>query len=93
MVARKNSLERQEPRKKPREEPGSNEPGSKESSSAVPGGDYNSGQDVQTFIDDQHGLIIIITVVVQQVSTSGVNVSWLFHSQSFRVRERVENSR
>ena len=32
------------------------------------------------FIDDQQGKIIKITVVVgvQQVSTSGVNVSWLF---------------
>ena len=63
-MARKNSRESQEPRKKPREEPG-----------------YVGwpvlfwlcrveiitvhGQDVQTFIDDQHGqIIIIITVVV-----------------------------
>ena len=63
-VARKNSLERPKPRKKPREEPG-----------------YDGwpvlfwlcqveiitehGQDVQTFIDDQQGqIIIIITVVV-----------------------------
>jgi hypothetical protein len=53
-VARKNSLERPKPRKKPREEPG-----------------YvrwpvveiitEHGQDVQMFINDQHGQIIIIT--------------------------------
>jgi hypothetical protein len=63
-VARKNSLERPEPGKKPREEPG-----------------YEGwpvlfwlgrveiitehGQDVQMFIDEQQGQIIIITVVVE----------------------------
>ena len=63
-VARKNSLERPVPRKKPREELG-----------------YEGwpvlfwlcrvevitehGQDVQMFINDQHGQIIIITVVVE----------------------------
>jgi hypothetical protein len=63
-VARKNFLERPGPRKKPREEPG-----------------YEGwpvlfwlgrvdiitehGQDVQMFIDDQHGPIMIITVVVE----------------------------
>ena len=66
-VARKNSLERPKPRKKPREEPG-----------------FwlcrveiitEHGQDVQMFINDQHGQIIIITVVVEG---AGVNVSWLF---------------
>ena len=35
------------------------------------------GQDVQTFIDDQQGQIIIITVFVEG-ATSGVNVNWLF---------------
>jgi hypothetical protein len=73
----KNSQERPEPRKKPREEPG-----------------YEGwpvlfclcrveiitehGQDVQMFIGDQQGQIIIIAqwlLRVQQVSTSGVNVS------------------
>jgi hypothetical protein len=73
-VARKNSLERPEPRKKPREEPGSE------------GCPFlfwlgrlkiitEHGQDVQTFIDDQHGQIIITTVVGQKVSTSGKNLS------------------
>jgi hypothetical protein len=56
MVARKNSLERPEPRKKPREEL------------------FwlcqveiitEHSQDVQMFIDDQQGQIIIITVVVE----------------------------
>ena len=79
-VARKNSLERPKPRKKPREEPG------------FEGWPVlfwlcrveiitEHGRYFQTFIDDQQGQIIIITVVVvrvQQVSTSGVNVSWLF---------------
>ena len=66
-VPRKNSLERPEPRKKPDDEPG-----------------YEwwpvlfwlyrveiiteHGQDVQMFIDDQQGQIIIITVVVEGVS-------------------------
>ena len=63
-MARKNSLEKPKPRKKPREEPG-----------------YKGwpvlfwlcqmeiitehGLDVQMFIDDQQGQIIIITVVVE----------------------------
>ena len=39
---------------------------------AVPGGDYNrNGQDVQMFINDQHGQIIIITVVVE-LKTAGL---------------------
>ena len=75
-MARKNSLERPEPRKKPREKPG-----------------YEGrpvlfwlcrleniteyGQDVQMFMDDQQGQMIIITVVVKGATgvTSGVNVS------------------
>ena len=62
--ARKNSLERQEPKKKPREEPG------------FEGWPVlfwlcrveiitEHGQYVHTFIDDQQGQIIIITVVVE----------------------------
>ena len=76
-MARKNSLERPEPRKKPSEEPGSE------------GWPIlfwlcrveiiiEHGQDVQTFIDDQQGQIIPITVVVEcATGTSGINVSWL----------------
>ena len=99
-MARKNSLERPEPRKKPREEPG-----------------YvgwpvlfwlcrveiitEHGQDVQTFIDDQQGQIIIITMVVEGATGQHVKskCQLAFHSQSFRVRnsrcgrERVQNSR
>jgi hypothetical protein len=63
-VARKNSLERPEPRKKPREEPG------------YEGWPVlfwlcqveiitEHGQDVQMFIDDEQGQITIITVVVE----------------------------
>ena len=63
-VARENSLERQEPRKKPREEPGSE---------GWPVLFWlcrveiitGHGQEVQMFIDDQQGQIIIITVVVE----------------------------
>ena len=63
-VARKISLKRQEPRKKPREEPGSE---------GWPVLFWLCrleiirvhGQDVQTFIDDQQGQILIITVVVE----------------------------
>ena len=63
-MARKNSLERQAPRKKPREEPGSEGWAvlfwlCQVEIIAV------HGQDVQTFIDDQQGQIIIITVVVE----------------------------
>ena len=79
MLARKNSLERPKPRKKPREEPG-----------------YEGwpvlfwlcqveittehGFDVQMFINDQHGQIIIITVVVEGATGQHIrsNVSWLF---------------
>ena len=62
-MARKNSLERPKPRKKPREEPG------------YVGWPVlfwlcrveitEHGQDVQMFINDQHDPIIIITVVVE----------------------------
>jgi hypothetical protein len=63
-VARKNFLEMQKPRKKPREEP---------DSEGWPVLFWLCrveiitvhGQDVQTFIDDQQGQIIIITVVVK----------------------------
>ena len=71
MVARKNYLERPEPRKKPREEPG-----------------YEGWpvlfwlcrveiitehvQDVQMFIDDHQGQIIIITVFVEESQISNI---------------------
>ena len=87
IVARKNSLERPEPRKKPREEP-----------------DYEGrpvlfwmcrveiiaehGQDVQMFIDDQEGQIIIITVVVEGETGQHLKCQLAFHSRSFRVRDR-----
>ena len=85
-MARKNSLEKPEPRKKPREEPG-----------------YEGwpvlfwlcrvenitehGQDVQMFIDDQEGQIIIITVVVEGATGQHLRgkCQLAFHSQSFRV--------
>ena len=73
-VARKNSLERPEPRKKPREEPGSE---------GWPVLFWlcrveiitEHRQDVQTFKDDQQGQIIIIRTKCQLA----------FYSQSFRV--------
>jgi hypothetical protein len=85
-VARKNSPERPEPRKKPGEEPG-----------------YEGwsvlfwlcrleiitehDQDVQIFIDDQQGQIIIITVVVEGATDQHLSSKCQlnFHSQSFRV--------
>ena len=85
-VARKNSLEGPEPRKKPREEPG-----------------YEGwpvffwlcrveiitehGQDVQMFIEDQQGQIIIITVVVEGATGQHLRgeCQLAFHSRSFRV--------
>jgi hypothetical protein len=85
-VTRKNSLERPKPRKKPREEPG-----------------YKGwpvlfwlcrveiitehGQDVQMFINDQHGQIIIITVVVEGATGQHLRskCQLSFHSRSFRV--------
>ena len=66
-MARKNSLERPKPRKKPREEPGY---------VGLPVLFWlcrveiitEHGQDVQMFIDDQQRQIIIITVVVEGVT-------------------------
>ena len=85
-VARKNSLERPEPRKNPREESG------------YEGWPVffwlcrveiitEHGQDVKMFIDDQQGQIIIITVVVEGASGQIVrsNCQLAFHSRSFRV--------
>ena len=87
-VARKNSLERPERRKKPREEPG-----------------YEGrpvhfwlwrveiitehGQVVQMFINDQHGQIIIITVVVEGAASQHLRskCQLAFHSWSFRVSQ------
>ena len=85
-VARKNSLERPEPRKKPREEPGS---------------EWwpvlfwlcrveiitEHGQDVQMFIDDQQGQIIIITVVVEGATGQPLRSKCQLdlQSRSFRV--------
>jgi hypothetical protein len=86
-VARKKSLERQEPRKKPREEPGSD---------GWPVLFWLCrveiitvhGQDVQTFIDDQQGQIIIIPVVVEGATDHLWSKCQLaFHSRSFRVRD------
>ena len=76
-VARKNSLERPEPRKKPREEPGYEEV------EII----TEHGQDVQMFIDNQQGQIIIITVVVEGAIGQHLRskCQLTFHSQSFRV--------
>ena len=45
------------------------------------------GQDVQTFINDQHGQIIIITVVVEGATGQHLRskCQLAFHSQSLRV--------
>ena len=83
-VARKNCLERHKPRKKPREEP-----------------DWwpvlfwlcrveiitEHGQDVQMVINDQHGQIIIITVVVEGAASQHrrSKCQLAFHSRSLRV--------
>ena len=87
-VARENSLGRPEPRKKPRDEPG-----------------YQGwpilfwlsrveiitehGQDVQMFIDDQQGQIIIITVVVEGAASQHLRskCQLAFYSRSFRGRD------
>jgi hypothetical protein len=61
-VARKNSQERQDPRKKPRAEPDSDGWPVLFRLCRVEIVTVH-GQDVQTFIDDQQGQIIIITVV------------------------------
>ena len=77
-MARKNYLERPEPRETPREEPGYEVVASH--LLAVLCGDYcitEHGQDVQMFIDDQQGQIIIITVVVEGATGH--------HLRSFRV--------
>ena len=89
-MARKNSLERQEPRKKSREEPGSE------------GWPVifllcrveiitEHGQDVQTFIDDQQGQIIIIIITVVVEGATGQHLmrkcQLAFHSRAFRVRD------
>ena len=89
MVARENSIEMQEPRKKPREEPRSE--GwpvlfwlCRVEIIAV------HGQDVQTFLDDQQGQIIIIFTVIEEVVTGqhlGSKCQLAFHSQAFRVRD------
>jgi folate-binding Fe-S cluster repair protein YgfZ len=77
-VARKNSRERPKPRKKPRQEPGSEGWPVLFSLCQVEIITVH-GQDVQTFIDDQQGQKLTITVVVEgAASTSRVNVSWLF---------------
>ena len=87
-VARKNSIERQELRKKPREKPGSE---------GWPVLFWRCrveiitvhGQDVQTFIDDQQGQVIIITVVVEGETGQHLRskCQLAFHSRSFRVRD------
>ena len=87
-MARKNSLERQEPRKKPKEEPGSE---------GWPVLFWLCrveiitvhGQDVQTFIDDQHGQIVIITVVVEGATGQQLRskCQLAFHSRAFKVRD------
>jgi hypothetical protein len=91
-VARKNALERQEPRKKPREEPGSE--GwpvlfwlSRVEIKTV------HGQYVQTFIDAQQGQIIIIITVVVEGATGQQHRSQgqlAFRCQAFRVSRCVE---
>jgi hypothetical protein len=104
-VARKNSIKRQEPRKKPREEPGF------EGWPVFFWLCWVLGyrvqivlQDVQTFIDDRQGQIIIGVFVEGATGhylRSKCNL--VFHSQAFRgrdstcgrerERERVKNSR
>ena len=82
----KTPLERPEPRKKPREEPG------------YEGWPVffwlcrveiitEHGQDVQMFIDDQQGQTIIITVVVEAATGQHLRCKWqlAFHSRSFRI--------
>jgi hypothetical protein len=88
-VARTNSLESQEPRKKPREEPGCE--GwpvlfwlCQVAIKTV------HGQDVQLYIDDKQGQVIIITVVVDGATGQHLRSKCQleFHSRAFRVRER-----
>ena len=85
-VARKNSQERPKPRKKPREEPGY---------VAWPVLFWlcrveiitEHGQDVQMFINDKHGKLIIITVVVEGAASQHLRskCQLAFHSRSLRV--------
>ena len=87
-MARKNSLEKPEPRKKPREEP---------SYEGWPVLFWlcrvdiitEHGQDVHMFIDDQQGQIIIITLVVEGATGQHLKrkCQLAFHSQSFRVTQ------
>ena len=87
-MARENSLERLEPRKKSREEPGSERWPVLFWLCRVEIITVH-GQDVQTFIDDQQGQIIIITVVGEGATGKHLRskCQLTFHSQSFRVRD------
>ena len=86
-MARKTSLERPEPKKTPRKEPGSE---------GWPVLFWlcrveiitEHGQDVQTFIDDQQGQIII-TMVVEGATGQHLRskCQLAFHSRAFRVRD------
>ena len=81
-MARKNFLERQEPRKRLRDSPGSE---------GWPVLFWLCrmeiitvhSQAVQTFIDDKHGQIIIITAGVEGATGEQVNVSLLLRMDSF----------
>ena len=86
MVARKNTLERPEPRKTPIGDP------------RYEGWPVlfwlclveiiaEHGQDFQMFIDDQHGQIIIITVAVKGAASQDLRskCQLAFHSRSLRV--------
>jgi hypothetical protein len=88
-VARKNSLQRQEPRKKPREDPGSE---------VWPVLFWLCrveivtvhGQNVQMFIDDQQGqIIIIITVVIEGATGQELRgkCQLAFIGRAFRVKD------
>ena len=80
-MSRKNSLERPKPRKKPREEAGYE---------GLPVLFWlcrveiitEHGQDVQMFINDQHGQIIIITVAVEGAASQDLRskCQLAFHS-------------
>jgi hypothetical protein len=85
-VASINSLERPKSRKKPREDPGNE---------GWPALFWlyrveiitEHGQDVQMFINDQHGQIIMITVVVEGATDQHLRskCQLAFHSRSLRV--------
>ena len=89
MVARKNSLERQDPRKKPREEPGSE---GWQVIFWVCRLEIITGQnvlkDIQMFIDDQQGQTII-TVVVEGATGQHLRseCQLAFRSRSIGVRD------